>query len=296
MAIRSSVAFLLLVAWSHPAFSQTVEVTLDGTNGFTITVHNIDLNDSIASFTMELIGGGVFDWLNNATTTPELGSNNDANKFALISVVPNTAPLIPGESWSGSGDIDGNTTAVNATITFEDQRVESFSLIDQGGNVYSTIFTDTFGPPSGSDFADMCMDSELDMGGCEFYPFATIYAYVGEVRKFAWVPDPSDMFRRDRMFYIVEVRTLPADILVESMQLTVGEEMFDWTPRTSGFYLLKAMACDPELIESGDISDLILVEHCSDWADSTNDANTPDDLPGWMVYAAIKPPSGGGIE
>lgn len=252
MVIRSSwfsVAFLL-VAYSHPASPQTVEVTLNGTNGYTITVHNIDLNDSIASFTMELLGGGNFDTLSNATTTPFLGSNNDPNDSPLISVVPNTAPLTPGETWSGSGDIDGTTTGVNATITFEDQRVEAFALSDQGGNVYSTIFTDPFsGPPSGSDFTDMCAATALDMGGCEFYPFATVYAYVGEERTFAWVPDPSDLYRQARMFYFIEVRTLPADILVDSRQTAVAEEMFMWTPRTSGFYLLKAMACDPDLIE-----------------------------------------------
>ncbi len=149
---------------------------------------------------------------------------------------------------------------------------------------------------SPQDFSDMCEGTVLDVGGCEFFSIATVYTYTGDVREFGWVPDDSDMNRRDRLFYFIEIRTVPSDILVESRQTEVAEESMLWTPRTSGHYRLKVMACDPQLIPSGDIVDTIPSEHCSDWSDSTNDANTPVDLPGWFVYAAIKPPSGGGIE
>lgn len=146
------------------------------------------------------------------------------------------------------------------------------------------------------DFSDVCAGSALDAGGCEFYQIATAYMYVSDQRKFAWIPDDTDLFRRDRMFYFVEIRTIPAEILVATLQTAIAEEEFFWTPRSAGHYHLKVRACDPDLIPSGDPVDTIPDEHCSEWADSVNDVNTPADLPGWFVYAAIKPPTGGGIE
>ena len=146
------------------------------------------------------------------------------------------------------------------------------------------------------DFSNMCQNSDLTSGGCEFYAIATAYMYTGDQRTFSWVPHDNDMSRRDRLFYFVEIRTVPAEILVDSRQTAAAEEMVLWTPMSSGHYHLKVMACDPDLIPSGDPMDTIPSEHCSEWADSINDVNTPVDLPGWMVYAAIKPPTGGGIE
>ena len=98
------------------------------------------------------------------------------------------------------------------------------------------------------------------------------------------------------MFYFAEVLSLPAEIQVIALQTAQGEEELFWAPATTGHYHIKVMACDPDLIESGDPIDTIPSEHCSDWADSVNDENTPVELPGWMIYAAIKPPTGGGIE
>ena len=146
------------------------------------------------------------------------------------------------------------------------------------------------------DFNDMCEGSALASGGCEFFSFATAYMYTGDAREFGWIPRDEDLFRRDRMFYFLEIRSVPADILVIALQTAIAEESVFWTPRSAGHYRLKVMACDPDLIPSGDPVDTIPSEHCSDWADSTNDEDTPTDLPGWFVYAAIKPPSGGGIE
>ncbi len=136
------------------------------------------------------------------------------------------------------------------------------------------------------DPSDMC-SGDLDAAGCEWYQVATAYAYTGDQRTFAWVPDPDDMFRRDRMFYRVEVRSVPAEILVMTAETAVAQETIFWTPMSVGHYHLKVMACDPDLDPA---------DQCSEWGDSMNDENTPADVPGWFVYAAIKPPTGGGIE
>lgn len=138
------------------------------------------------------------------------------------------------------------------------------------------------------DPSDMCSGTDLDAGGCDFYQISTAYAYTGDQRTFAWVPHADDMFRRDRMFYRVEVRSVPAEILVMTAQTAVAEETIFWTPMSTGHYHLKVMACDPDMVDPAD--------QCSEWGDSMNDENTPADLPGWFVYAAIKPPTGGGIE
>jgi hypothetical protein len=142
-------------------------------------------------------------------------------------------------------------------------------------------------PQDPPDPVNMCTNSDLATGGCEFWNISTAYAYAGDQREFGWVPDPDDMFRRDRMFYRVEIRSVPAEILVMTAETAVAQENIFWTPQSTGHYHLKVMACDP---------DLDPVDQCSEWGDSMNDENTPADLPGWVVYAAIKPPSGGGIE
>jgi len=119
-------------------------------------------------------------------------------------------------------------------------------------------------------------------------PVATVYAYAGDVRHSTWVPHPDDEFRRDRMYYQAEVYTVPSEILVQQQQTAVAEEEIFWTPQSAGHYRIQVRACDPEMADPAD--------ECSDWADSLNDANTASGLPGWMIYAAVKPPSGGGIE
>ena len=66
------------------------------------------------------------------------------------------------------------------------------------------------------DPSDMCSGTDLDAGGCEWYQVATAYAYTGDQRTFAWVPDPADMFRRgdcrgpgDHLLDTDEQRPLP---------------------------------------------------------------------------------------
>lgn len=151
-------------------------------------------------------------------------------------------------------------------------------------------------PQDPPDPVNMCTNSDLSTGGCEFWNISTAYAYAGDQREFGWVPDAADMFRRDRMFYRVEVRSLPAEILVMTATTTVAQENIFWTPASTGHYHLKVMACDTDMIPSGDPADVIVADHCSEFGDSVNDVNTPAGLPGWVVYAAIKPPTGGGIE
>lgn len=145
------------------------------------------------------------------------------------------------------------------------------------------------------DFIDACAVA-LDQGGCEYWEYATLYTYTGDQRTLAWVPHPSDDYRASRMLYFVEIRSLPADILVTALQTAVAETQVTWTPARAGHYLFRAMACDPDLIPSGEIVDMIPSEHCSEWALTTNDFDTPAGLPGFVIYAAIPPPTGGGIE
>jgi hypothetical protein len=147
------------------------------------------------------------------------------------------------------------------------------------------------------DPADPCADNpDLTTGGCNFWDVATVYAYTGDTREFEWTPCDEDLYRRDRMFYFVEVRTWPLDSIVIALQTAPGEETTFWTPNALGHYHLRVRACDPQLIPSGDPNDLIPSEHCSDWSDSMNDVNTPPNVPGWVVYVDLKPGTGGGIE
>ena len=283
-----------LLAWSHPASAQThVTITLGlGSNlGYDLDVTN-DSPNQIDSFEVILNSSSFFDQVRNASTVPDVGGNNDGQEASAVTITPNN-PIGPSSSWSTSGDIDGaNVTAVDAVVNGV-----QFTLLESQPGLWTGSAPLVAGVPGGPDPGDMCASGPaLDQGGCLWFPAATVYTYTGDVRDLRWEPHPDDMFRRDTMFYFAEIRTWPLDNLVTSLQTDPGVETFLWTPGAAGFYHAKVMACDPDLIESGDIVDLLLDEHCSPWADSMNDENTPAEVPGWLVYVAIKPPTGGGIE
>lgn len=131
-------------------------------------------------------------------------------------------------------------------------------------------------------------NGDLDAGNCLWMPVATVYAYAGDQRRSTWVPHPDDMFRRDRMYYQAEVYTVPSEIRVVTAETAVAQEEFLWTPQSAGHYRIQVRACDPDMVDPAD--------ECSEWADSLDDAVTASGFPGWMIYAGIKPPTGGGIE
>ena len=125
---------------------------------------------------------------------------------------------------------------------------------------------------------------DLDAGGCEILDAQTIYAYTGDQRTISWVPDPEDMFRRDEMFYVAEIRTWPLGNLVTTQQTAVAEEVALWTPGLGGHYQVKVQACDPGVPEP---------DQCSDWADSLIAQGTREP---WVLFIAVHPSGGGGIE
>lgn len=277
---------MLCAAWSHLALAQDVTVQLglgnnesfdlDVTNGGTVPIDTFDID----------IGSSVFDTINNSSTVPDVGGNNDGQQSGQLTVTPNS-PIDPGETWSASGDIDsGVPTVITVTVAGV-----TFPLIQSQVGLFAGSAGLPTGPPGLPDPSDMCAT-----GNCTWYGVATVYSFTSDPLTLTWAPHPDDMSRRARMFYFTEIRTLPLDNVVIALQTDVAQEEFFWTPDAAGHYHARVQACDPDLIESGDINDMIPSEHCSDWADSMNDQNTPAELPGWMVYVAIKPPSGGGIE
>ena len=279
-------AFAGLLAWSHPAASQDVSVSLGlGNNeSFDLYVTNCG-TVPITELTIDL-GGPVWDLIRNSSTNPDVGSNNDGQQFSSTTITPNS-PIDPGDTWSTSGDIDnGVPSVVDVTVAGV-----TFQLTQAQAGLFTGSAGLPVGQPGQPDPGDLCSGPD-----CQWFAASTIYVYTGDPLTLIWEPHPDDMNRRDRMFYFTEIRTLPLDNVVVSLQTQVAEEQFLWTPGLSGFYKARVQACDPDLIESGDIADMIPSEHCSDWADSMNDQNTPAQYPGWMIYAAVRPPTGGGIE
>lgn len=131
---------------------------------------------------------------------------------------------------------------------------------------------------------DMCT-TDLDAGGCEILDAKTIYAHTGDQRTIGWAPHPDDMFRRDQLFYNAEIRTWPLGNLVRAQQTAIAEEQAFWTPGTGGHYQVRVQACDSQIPEPD--------EQCSDWADSLIPQGTRE---AWVLFIAVKPSGGGGIE
>ena len=147
------------------------------------------------------------------------------------------------------------------------------------------------------DFSDMCdSGTTLEDGGCLFWNFGTIYTYTGSPITLQWVPSTDDEFRIDRLFYFAEIRTWPQDTLAVALQTEIQQQELFWTANVGGHYLARVRACDINMVPDNDPVNTIPDEHCSDWAVSLNDVNTPDTIPGWVIYAEVAPATGGGIE
>lgn len=129
-----------------------------------------------------------------------------------------------------------------------------------------------------------CTNTNPSAGGCLVNTAQHIFALTGVPRTFSWDPNPADSSqpRRSQIFYRLQVFTWPANVNVANLKTEKGEESIRWTPPRAGVYYVRIRACDDT--------------QCSGWADGRDDSSLPNQSRGWMITAAVKPPTGGGIE
>lgn len=128
-----------------------------------------------------------------------------------------------------------------------------------------------------------CTNGDPNAGGCLVNTAMHIYGFAGVPRTFAWDPNPADSSqpRRSQIFYQVQILTWPAGVTVANLQTAKGVETITWTPPRAAVYYARIRACD--------------ATQCSAWDDSRDDS-LPNGSRGWMITAAVRPPTGGGIE
>lgn len=124
-----------------------------------------------------------------------------------------------------------------------------------------------------------CTNGDPAAGGCLVNTAMHIFAFAGVPRTLAWDPNPADVGRTD-VFYQLQILTWPAGVNVANLQTAATS--ITWTPPRAGIYYVRIRACDSK--------------GCSAWADGRDDSTVPISRRGWMITAAVKPPTGGGIE
>jgi hypothetical protein len=127
-----------------------------------------------------------------------------------------------------------------------------------------------------------CTNTNPNAGGCLVNSAMHIFAFAGVPRTLSWSPAPSDLPRRAELTYQLQVLTWPAGVNVANLQTLNGVETATWTPPRAGIYYVRLRTCDGTV--------------CGPWTDGRDDSSLPNASRGWMITAAVKPPTGGGIE
>lgn len=126
-----------------------------------------------------------------------------------------------------------------------------------------------------------CPNADPSAGGCLVSTATHIYAFAGVPRTFAWEPNAQDLPRRAQMVYQVQILTWPAGVNVANLSTPAGQEFIQWTPPRAGVYYVRVRGCANAA--------------CGSWNDSRDDSLL-NSARGWMITAAVRPPTGGGIE
>jgi hypothetical protein len=209
--MRALVAAIALIA-AAPLYAQsetraTINLATPDPNSlfnFTLTVTNT--SSAVASITMvrfAMRSPFVIDSLGTisppATTAPSVGSNNDGNSAAAVTITP-VSPLLPGQAMQALTDTDldpaGPLTPPTVTVRFDNGTELATELALVGGTWNGQVFASTvptypieltWEPPTQNEDGS----PYLDPAGYKLYWGAMVGTYGNSIA----VPDPATVMQ-----------------------------------------------------------------------------------------------------